>query len=125
MNLTISFPFPTEHVTSNDRRHWKALLAPKATWREATQIYCAREAKRHPAPLDNVNVQLTYEGVMVRDAHNMGPTDKWVLDGLVRSGLVVDDSDAHMTLLPTAIVRKRWPLAKRVCSITITDRGES
>lgn len=125
MTLTIEFPFPTEHITSNDRRHWKALLAPKRTWRDATQVYCTGEAKRLPAPFDDVAVQLTYSGIMVTDGHNMGPTDKWVLDGIVRSGLVVDDSDEHMTLLPTVIVRGRRPLAERTCSITITDRGET
>jgi len=125
VTLTIFFPFPTEHVTSNDRRSWKALLKPKKEWRDAAHWHAAAQTRGLKGkPLDNVNVQITYTGIMVRDAHNLSVTSKWILDGIVAAGVLVDDSDDHITLLPTRVVRHRWPIHRRTVTVTITDRTQ-
>jgi len=122
MTLTIFFPHPCEHVTSNDRRPWRSLLAPKREWRDAAHWHAKAQSVGLAKPFDNVNVQITYTGIMVRDAHNLSVTSKWIVDGIVAAGVLVDDSDDHITLLPTRVVRHRWPIHRRTVTVTIEDR---
>ncbi|MFA7265746.1 MAG: hypothetical protein WC054_05490 [Candidatus Nanopelagicales bacterium] len=122
MTFTLEFPFPTVHISANDRLHWRKKAALTKTWRDATCVYAHKAGWKDLPPS---TVRFAFAGVLVRDPHNMGPTEKACLDGLVDAGFWSDDDWKHVAVYPAEIIRKRRPLAERVVTITITEREPS
>ena len=98
---------PAEVLNANQRPHWArkarltASLRARATiaWRQAGSPHMNRA---------HVTVTLGYPDRRKRDAHNLMPTIKALIDGMVNpaggeSGLLPDDSDifiTHLTVTP-------------------------
>lgn len=94
MTLHINLPWNSPPLTANQRLHW----AKRATiTREVRQTTCllARKAPHG----DRLVVTLHYRPAMrrVRDRHNLWPTVKACVDGLVDAGIVPDDDSEHVS----------------------------
>lgn len=91
--IAFFIPQPTDFINSNHRLHWAVRAKRTKTWREAAR--CAA----HGLPR-NQRVQVTvYIHKKTRrayDAHNLTPTAKAVMDGIVDAGLIPDDTNAHL-----------------------------
>ena len=95
---TIIVPAPCKFINLNSRTHW----APKAqltrAWRNAAHV-AARNANL-PKGLENVHVVAHIIKATGReyDVHNLMPTLKAAIDGLVTDyGLIPDDTNKHLT----------------------------
>ena len=86
----------TEVLTSNQRLHWgeRARRTRALRWR-ATLAYRAAGKPRMEAA--HLTARLTYRDRRRRDAHNIMPTLKACVDGVVAAGLLPDDDDTHLT----------------------------
>ncbi len=95
VELTVSGP--PRLLTSNLRLHWATRALLTRQWREAAH-WCAKAAKL-PKGLERVHI-VAYvhpaKGGRLRDVHNVFPTCKAAVDGLVDYGLIPDDDDAHL-----------------------------
>lgn len=119
---TLAIPAPASWLTNNSREHRMADAPVTKAWRTAG--YVAARRARLPQGLGHVRVTPTARLVgpgVVREAPNLAPTIKAVVDGLGPSrvitkrdgtqyhapgwGLVLDDSDRHLTLDQTVIER--------------------
>lgn len=79
---------------SNQRLHW----APKA---QRTRMIrrlaavaahgCPRLARAH------LTIRVTWADRRRRDVHNLQPTIKASIDGMIEAGILPDDSDAYLT----------------------------
>jgi hypothetical protein len=76
--------------------HWR----PKADLTKAWRGAAARHAKWSKAPKDldhaHIMVEVVKATKQAYDAHNLMPTAKAVIDGLVDYGLIPDDTNAHL-----------------------------
>ncbi len=94
---TVTVQGPPRLLTSNLRLHWATLALLTRQWREAA--HWAAKAARLPRGLDRVHI-VAYvhpaKGGRLRDCHNVYPTGKAAVDGLVDYGLIEDDDDAHL-----------------------------
>lgn len=80
----------------NDRRHWGPKARLTRTWREAAHIgaYVSLGAGRciKGLPPCQVRVCFPVKTAHKRDASNMAPTIKAIIDGLTDAGLWPDDN---------------------------------
>lgn len=114
---TVELPI-SEHLTSNHRRHWADDARVRSTIREAAGW--AMRAARVPR-LDRADVRLHAKppDKRRRDRHNLNPTLKPCLDGIVDAGVVGDDTPDYVasegiTLhKPDGSRRWRWWLTVR------------
>ncbi len=99
---------PTKPVSLNERGHWLTFQEPKRLWRDmgwATGMQL-KSRLRHPfqampVPIPHhVTISMCHEmrTHVRRDGHNYSLTAKWFVDGLVKSGLLFDDSTQQLTL---------------------------
>lgn len=90
-------PAPAAWINLNDRLHWAKRAKLTRAWRQAAHIY-ARQANL-PKGLGRVHVTVEVVKATKRgyDVHNLVPTAKAVIDGLVDYGLVTDDSNQYLT----------------------------
>ena len=86
----------TEVLTSNQRLHWgeRARRTRALRWR-ATLAY--RQAGKPRMEVAHCVATLTYRDRRRRDDHNLGPTLKALIDGVVAAGLLPDDDHDHLT----------------------------
>ena len=100
MTITLRFDLHRDSVlTANQRLHWarKARLTSTLRRRGAFAWW---QAGRPQMDRAHVTVTLGYPDRRKRDAHNLMPTIKGLIDGLVNPGnrgILPDDSDAHLT----------------------------
>lgn len=93
----LHIPAPADWINANDRLHW----APKAkltkAWRQAGAVHA--RASKLPKGLRHVTIAATVTKPtrQAYDAHNLTPTAKAVIDGLVDYGLVPDDTNTYVT----------------------------
>ncbi|MBP3044870.1 hypothetical protein KKR91_01230 [Arthrobacter jiangjiafuii] len=97
MTLTLTIPAPAQFINLNQRMHW----APKAEltrkWRNAAHV--AAHNAGFPTSLERVRIVAHIHKTTNReyDAHNLMPTLKACVDGLVTDyGLTVDDTNRHV-----------------------------
>ena len=85
----------TEVLTSNQRLHWgeRARRTRALRWR-ATLAY--REAGKPRLEVAHCVATLTYRDQRRRDDHNIMPTLKACVDGVVAAGLLPDDNHKHL-----------------------------
>ncbi len=94
---TVTVQGPPRLLTSNLRLHWATRALLTRQWREAA--HWAAKAAKLPKGLERVHIVATVhpgKGGRLRDAHNVYPTGKAAVDGLVDYGLLADDDDAHL-----------------------------
>ena len=85
----------TEVLTSNQRLHWgeRARRTRALRWL-ATLAY--REAGKPRMEVAHCVATLTYRDQRRRDDHNIMPTLKACVDGVVAAGLLPDDNHKHL-----------------------------
>lgn len=101
--LQLHIPAPSDQrgkplwINANDRYgHWAAKSRKIKTWRSLA-YWLARQHDL-PAGLEYVHIVAYVHKTNKRayDAHNLYPTCKATIDGLVDHGLIVDDTNAHL-----------------------------
>lgn len=89
-----------ELLTSNQRLHWAKRAQRAKAWRSLGWIYAVRcGLPRTPAARPrrvHVLVEVASTDRRRRDVHNVMPTVKAIVDGLVDAGFLADDNDAHL-----------------------------
>lgn len=107
-------------LSSNRRMHWAPEAHLKASWKEAGRIAAIQ------AHLKGLQVQRVHMLAVVhypnssrnRDAHNLMPTMKHIVDGITSTGFLPDDNDQHL-IGPD--MRAGECLARPAISLTITE----
>ena len=95
--LTLTIPAPCAWINANERLHWSEKARRTRIWRYTARGAVLAQAKG--ATFD-VPVQITVTVHKTRggrwDATNLAPTGKALIDGLVDSGLLVDDDNTRV-----------------------------
>lgn len=124
--LTLQFRQPTHPLSINVSKHWAARRRLLEPWKDAAWAH-ALIAKRKglwpaPGPV-NVQVVLGFRAAARRDPHNYtGTVVKAVMDGLVRAGLIPDDTGEWATVIDPAISIQRDRAEPLMASVVITER---
>lgn len=79
-------------LNANDRLHWRKEAAMKATLVRFGQLVLARQVKPVREKV-RVTFEFRFPVKRRRDRSNLHATVKPVLDGIVKAGVIVDDSD--------------------------------
>lgn len=88
-------------VTLNKRLSWKAELKYRAAWRDGAYWYSIPWRAAHGQLIEKQIIEISYpvKSLLVRrDPHNWIRTSKWIIDGLVLGGVLVDDDHHHIEL---------------------------
>lgn len=94
---TLNIPAPAAFMSLNDRRHWAHRAKLTRLWRSAAHVY-ARQAKLPKGlPAAHTEVRVVKATGRAYDVHNLVPTAKACIDGLVDYGLLADDSNEFLT----------------------------
>ena len=100
---SVHMPSATLVSLNNMPQNWRSRQATKGLWMQAgwalgTQLRAAVGHRTLPFP---VSLQFVADMTKARrrDGHNFAPTAKWLIDGVVLSKLLKDDSTEHLTLL--------------------------
>ena len=94
MTLLINLPWTQPPLTANQRMHWAKKASVTREVRQTTRVLA------HGAPrADRLVVTLHYRPRQrrVRDRHNLWPTVKACVDGLVDAGIVPNDDSEHLS----------------------------
>jgi Holliday junction resolvase RusA-like endonuclease len=94
MSAKLHFELPRSLVLSaNDRKHFHE----KAPITRNLRAMGARAA-RDVAPMEraSITIRIGWPDKRRRDADNISPTTKALIDGAVDAGILPDDSDAHV-----------------------------
>ncbi len=94
---TLTIPAPAEWINLNQRMHWAMKAKLTKAWRLSASLN-ARQANL-PKDLGKVHVLVVVTKPTRRafDVHNLLPSFKAIIDGLVDYGLVEDDSTKFLT----------------------------
>lgn len=100
---TITIPQAADWMSLNDRHHWAKRAKATRAWRNAALVVA--RAARLPKGLERAHLDVTFHKATRRsyDVHNLMPTAKAIVDGLVGTprhpgyGLLPDDDNAHLT----------------------------
>jgi crossover junction endodeoxyribonuclease RusA len=97
VSTVIYFGIPRDLLlTANQRMHWRKKAARTKAIRELADVQ-TRSFKAEPMQAAHCLVELTWPDKRRRDAHNLMPTIKACIDGIVDAKLLPDDSDKHLT----------------------------
>lgn len=135
--LHLSFRAPTTPLSENEARgqHWATVAERLGPWKTATWV-SARNAivkREWPPPRDGLAQSLALVPITVqvtipfrknrrRDAHNYtGTIVKAVVDGLVKAGVVPDDTPEWVTVLDSNLAT--IPTGALTALITIQQRN--
>lgn len=133
--LILSFPAPTVPLSINRARgrHWAANARLTEPWRDMALVAMRQSlAKKwaNPAPFAqtrtpvSIQVELPFRTAARRDAHNyVGTNVKAVVDGLIRGGLVPDDTPEWVTVVDPALVIQRDKSEPLRARVIITPRS--
>lgn len=111
--VCVKFAKPHDVITLNRRLSWWEQNKAKKAWRD-TAHYAALAYRTHPSgrrtpalagrwfcwvsyPVSSLKTR--------RDPHNWTLTDKWIIDGLVSSGLLEDDDASRLVHLDATFHR--------------------
>ena len=104
--VVLAVPVAAKICTLNDRMSWKAELGPKRKWRDAAEAAAiAWDPERYDPLPGRWYLRISYPVTQPnrrRDPHNWIRTSKWLIDGLVLSGLLADDDSDHVIVLDAA-----------------------
>lgn len=119
----LTIPAPCSFVNANDRGHWSVNYRRMKAWKE--RAAWAAKAARLPRIETPVRVVATVHRDHNRgrwDAHNLAPTGKAAIDGLVMAGVLVDDSNKFVTG-PDMRAGEHWADAALVLTIHIEQEA--
>jgi crossover junction endodeoxyribonuclease RusA len=101
--MTVRFSQPADTLTMNHRWHWSRRSVVTRCWRSAAmfaavaQLGAGPSARRRPPCMVRVTFPVAVD--RRRDPHNMAPTVKAIVDGLVDAGVWPDDTDTWVIVL--------------------------
>ena len=106
MMLMITCP-PSGWISSNQRDHWRTKAIKTKTWRNLAHWH----ANGAPAFDQPVRIIATIHKATSHkfDAHNLQPTVKAAIDGIVDAGLIPDDDNDHLVGVEFRAGEKRVP----------------
>ena len=117
--VDLAFIAPTRPLSVNEGGHWAAKRRRLKPWQDAAWVtarnYLVKASRTPRAPMGfsgpepiTVQVVLPFKTTQRRDPHNYtGTVVKAVVDGLVRAGLVPDDTAEWVTVLDPILVTQR------------------
>lgn len=85
----------TGWLSANARGHWSARSRGSKAWRDATRLH-ARSVRVPRLQRAHIVVTFHHATARRRDAANLAPTAKAVVDGLVDALVLPDDDDTHL-----------------------------
>lgn len=118
-------------INANVRLHWREDRKRSRDLR-AVAGWQARAARIPGLTSARIVARVTWPDARRRDAHNLGPTGKHLIDGLVDAGVLPDDSDRHLIgpdwrTTDEPLPRSQWLVAGTVPTtrivLEITDTG--
>ncbi|OSM43477.1 hypothetical protein [Nesterenkonia sp. PF2B19] len=89
-------PQPADWINANQREHWAPRARRTKEWRRTAGLM-ARTARIGPYQRIHVTAHVHKKTRHAYDAHNLVPTLKAVMDGLVDAQVIPDDTNAHLT----------------------------
>lgn len=92
----LALPYLSPPLSANQRMHWQAKGRITREVR-STATTLARHAKLPRAERLIITLHYQPKNRRRRDAHNLYPTVKALVDGLVDAGLVPDDNTEHVS----------------------------
>lgn len=106
--VRLDLPYLQPPLTANQRLHWarKAVLTKRC---RETACWLAKSKKLPGAQRLTVTLHYRPKERRRRDAHNLYPTVKALVDGLVDAGVVPDDDTTHVST-PEPVIHE--PAAK-------------
>ncbi len=114
----ITFPAPERLLNLNDRLHWTVQRRRARAWRDAAHwaaVAALGIERRRPACV--VAISLPVKDRRKRDPHNLFPTVKPIVDGLVDAGIWPDDTPEWVTTVEPALE------VADVVTVTLTERS--
>jgi hypothetical protein len=108
-------------LTSNDRIHWREKARRTRAIREMAHILAKHERPaKMPAATCEASVKWSFLK-RIRDAHNLQPTVKAAIDGVVGDyGLLPSDSDRHLRALTFTSADETHSTPGVACFLTLT-----
>lgn len=83
-------------LTANHRHHWSKKARATRTLRQLG-MYLAKQSDTAPMERARLEVTIHWPNRQRRDAHNLAPTVKALVDGMTAdAGLLPDDDDTHL-----------------------------
>ena len=94
-------------TVNNAKRHWSLYAKEKKAWTD--RVWAEAKAGKLQAQTPPVRLRFTWHMVnMKRDPDNLrGVATKYVLDGLVKAGIIPDDSPKYICAFEDVIVLDR------------------
>lgn len=94
---TLVIPAPTAWISLNQRLHWAKKAELTRTWRLAASLAARKAGLPKGIPHVHITATVTKPSRRAFDVHNLLPSLKAAIDGLVDYGLVADDSTKYLT----------------------------
>lgn len=98
VSYTFTFPAPDRLISLNDRDHWAKRSRLTRSWRTSAKLYALADKMPKGLPFSRIEITLPVRDNRARDPHNVVPTCKAIVDGLVDAGMFADDNSKHLTL---------------------------
>ena len=92
---TLTIPAPAIWLNANQRTDLRRQTPDRRAWRDAGRVY-AMQAKLPNLQRAHILAELRFADARRRDVHNLYPTVKALVDGLVDFGLLPDDSHEYL-----------------------------
>lgn len=92
---TLTIPAPATWLNANQRVDLRRQTPDRRAWRDAGHVY-ARQAKLPKLGRAHILAELRFADARNRDVHNLYPTIKAIVDGLIDFGLLPDDSHHYL-----------------------------
>lgn len=108
MTAVIYFGIPRNLLlTANQRMHWRKKAKLTKAIRELACVQ-TRTFRLEPMEAAHCLVELSWPTRHRRDAHNLMPTIKACIDGIVDAKFLPDDSDQHLTGPDLRVLPDLW-----------------
>lgn len=121
-SLFVPFPEGGAWLNLNDRMHHQPKRKHVKRWREAAEAAAADHGRAHPYTVDILAEIHKTPGPNIRwDSHNLAPTTKAIIDGLVDAAVLRDDNTACVYWVATVDGGRR---PEPGVTITITPTKE-
>lgn len=92
---TLTIPAPAIWLNANQRTDLRRQTPDRRAWRDAGRVY-AMQAKLPKLLRAHILAELRFADARHRDVHNLYPTIKALVDGLIDYGLLPDDSHQYL-----------------------------
>lgn len=93
---TLTILAPTDWINLNQRLHWAEKARRTKAWRLAGQVYARNQSMPQSLHKVQITAHIIKPTARQYDAHNLIPTVKAIIDGLVDYQLITDDTNKHL-----------------------------